>query len=63
MAGMQSGASTSPTLASAVPLIPADNSGITVSTNPVVSLQPTASLFGSQQNPLFQSAAFMPAGQ
>lgn len=51
-----------PALASA-PLMPADNSGIAVSTNPVVSLQPVASLFGSQQNPLFQSAAFMPSGQ
>jgi hypothetical protein len=50
-------------LASAAPLAPADsNSGIALSTNRV-SLQPVASLFGSQQNPLFQSAAFMPAGQ
>jgi hypothetical protein len=40
----------------------ADESGIAVSTNPVISLQPTASLFG-QQNPLFQPASFAPAGQ
>ena len=50
----------SPMLASA-PLEPAE-SGIYVSTNPVSSLQPSASLFGSPQNPLFQPAAFMPAG-
>ncbi len=35
--------------------------GIVSSTNPVVSLQPAATLFG-QQNPLFQPAAFAPAG-
>jgi hypothetical protein len=51
------------TLASSAPLAPADsNSGIALSTNRL-SLQPVASLFGSQQNPLFQSVAFMPAGQ
>jgi hypothetical protein len=38
-----------------------DNSGIVASTNPVVSLQPAAAMFG-QQNPLFQSASFAPAG-
>jgi hypothetical protein len=63
----QASPQTDPTLASvvpaAVPLEPAENSGIAVSTNPVTSLQPVASLFGSSQNPLFQSAAFMPAGQ
>jgi len=37
-----------------------DESGIAVSTNPVISLQPAATLFG-QQNPLFQSASFAPA--
>lgn len=52
----------SPALASAVSLAPPD-AGITVSTNPVASLQPVATLFGSQQNPLFQPAAFMPAKQ
>ena len=36
-------------------------SGISVSTNPVISLQPVATLFG-QQNPLFQTASFAPAG-
>jgi hypothetical protein len=41
----------------------ADNTGITVSTNPVSSLQPVAGPFG--QNPLFQSqpASFVPGGQ
>lgn len=52
----------SPTLASSAPLDPPDN-GITVSTNPVSSLQPVTTLFGSQQNPLFQSVGFTPAGQ
>jgi len=49
-----------PVLASAS-LEPAE-SGIAISTNPVSSLQPTPSLFGSPQNPLFQPAAFAPAG-
>ncbi len=34
--------------------------GIAVSTNPVLSLQPATTMFG-QQNPLFQSASFAPA--
>jgi hypothetical protein len=51
-----------PALAAAVPTS-ADTSGIAVSTNPVVSLQPVATLFSQQQNPLFQSASFAPAGQ
>jgi len=46
-----------PALASTVPLATADNSGISISTNPVSSLQPVASMFGSQ-NPLFQNASF-----
>jgi len=58
----QSAPDASPTLASAAPLEPADN-GITVSTNPVSSLQPANTLFGSPQNPLFQSAGFTPPGQ
>ena len=33
--------------------------GIAISTNPVLSLQPAATLFG-QQNPIFQSASFAP---
>jgi hypothetical protein len=45
------------------PLLPAGNSGISISTNPVVSLQPVATLFGSQQNPLFQPASFVTTGQ
>ncbi len=61
-ASASSSDSAAPALASA-PLVPAGDSGIAVSTNPVVSLQAVASLFGSQQNPLFQPAAFMPAGQ
>jgi hypothetical protein len=52
-----------PTLAAVAPVVAAaaaDNSGgIAVSTNPMVSLQPAATLFG-QQNPLFQSASFTP---
>jgi hypothetical protein len=40
---------------------PASSGGITVSTNPMASLQPTAVLFG-QQNPLFQTASFQLAG-
>jgi hypothetical protein len=63
MASMQ--ATTDPgsatTLAAVAPSVvaAADNSGISVSTNPVMSLQPVAALFGQQQNPLFQSASFM----
>jgi hypothetical protein len=52
-----------PDLASAVQLAPADNSGITVSTNPVSSLQPVTTLFNSSESSLFQPAAFTPAGQ
>jgi hypothetical protein len=46
------------------PLLPAsDSSGIVASTNPVTSLQPTATLFGQAgASPLFQPAGFMPAG-
>ena len=41
----------------------ADSSGIVASTNPVTSLQPTATLFGqAAASPLFQPAGFMPAG-
>jgi hypothetical protein len=45
-------------------LLPAsDSSGIVASTNPVTSLQPTATLFGqAAASPLFQPAGFMPAG-
>ena len=65
----EQGATAAPALAASVPLLPAgDNSGIALNTNSgavtVSSLQPMASLFGQQQqNPLFQSASFMPAGQ
>ena len=57
---------TQPTLDSvasvtAAPMLAAADpaSGIAVSTNPVLSLQPATTLFG-QQNPLFQSASFAP---
>jgi len=41
-----------------------DSSGIVASTNPVTSLQPTATLFGQAgASPLFQPAGFQPAGQ
>ena len=40
-----------------------DTSGIGVSTNPVISLQPVATLFSQQQNPLFQAASFVPSGR
>jgi hypothetical protein len=52
-----SAVSPAPDLAS----VSSDSSGgIAVSTNPVTSLQPVATLFG-QPNPLFQSASFAPA--
>jgi hypothetical protein len=45
-------------------LMASDSSGIVASTNPVTSLQPTATLFGQAGgSPLFQPAGFMPAGQ
>jgi|SRR5665213_909108 len=60
-------ASSTPAPESASPLVAAvpmvNTSGIAVSTNPVVSLQPVATLFGQQQNPLFQSASFAAPGQ
>lgn len=73
MASMQPSApGDTATLASTTSLAPADpNSGIAISTNPVAaasvaSFQPQAALFGSQQiqqNPLFQSATFLPPKQ
>jgi len=63
LAGVQPAADSAPTLAAVVPAAMTDNSGIAISTNPIVSLQPVATLFGQQQNPLFQSASFAPAGQ
>ena len=53
----------SPTLASAVTLLPAGDSGISISTNSLHSLQPAPALFGAQQNPLFQNAAFVQTSQ
>ena len=49
-----------PDLASAV-APPDDNSGISIGGN-VVSLQPTASLFGQPQNQLFQPVGFVRSG-
>lgn len=51
-----------PALAAVVPASD-DTSGIAVSTNPVISLQPVATLFSQQQNPLFQAASFAPSGR
>jgi len=46
------------------PLLPAGATGISISTNPIVSLQPAATLFSSSQpNPLFQPASFTTSGQ
>jgi len=51
-------AMTAPTLATG-----SDNSGIVASTNPVTSLQPTATLFGQEGgSTLFQPASFMATG-
>jgi hypothetical protein len=45
-------------------LMPSGASGISISTNPIVSLQPMATLFSSAQpNPLFQPASFTTSGQ
>ncbi|HUC84895.1 MAG TPA: hypothetical protein VL970_06865 [Candidatus Acidoferrales bacterium] len=52
----------SPWVASAAPL-ESPEGGVTVTTNPVASLQPVSSLFGTQQNPLFQSVDFVPANR
>jgi len=54
---------TSPIVATATPVTLAEPmGGITVSSNPIVSLQPSATLFG-QQNPLFQSVSYVPSSQ
>ena len=54
----------SPDLASIVPVAaPTETSGITVNTNTIISMQPAPTLFGQQQNPLFQPAGFMASGQ
>jgi hypothetical protein len=64
MAGTQNAFGDSGSLASTVALLPSDsNTGITLSTNRVSSLQPEATLFGSSQNPLFQPAGFMTPAQ
>jgi hypothetical protein len=51
-----------PTLASDTPLAAPDSS-IAISTNPISSLQPVSTLFGSPQNALFQNTGFVPASQ
>ncbi len=51
-----------PALAAVVPASD-DTSGIAVSPNPVISLQPVTTLFSQQQNPLFQAASFAPSGR
>jgi hypothetical protein len=53
----------SPTLVASADTLAPPDSGITISTNPVSSLQPVNTLFGSPQNPLFQSVTFVPARQ
>jgi hypothetical protein len=42
---------------------PLSSSGITLSTNPVTSLQPVATLFGQPSTSLFQPAGFQQSGQ
>ena len=42
---------------------PAENNGITTTTNPAISLQPVASLFSQPQNPLAQQVSFSVPGQ
>ena len=45
-------------------MLATDATGIVASTNPVTSLQPTATLFGQAAgSPIFQPAGFVPAGQ
>jgi hypothetical protein len=39
------------------------DAGLTVTTNPVSSLQPVSSMFGSSENPLFQPASYTPSNQ
>jgi hypothetical protein len=41
---------------------PAGNTGITMTTNPAISLQPVASLFSQSQNPLAQQVSFTVPG-
>jgi hypothetical protein len=62
LASSPSAPEAAPALASVVP-VAAGDSGIAVSTNPVISLQPVASLFSQQQNPLFQAASFLTPGR
>jgi hypothetical protein len=45
-------------------MLATDSTGIVASTNPVTSLQPTATLFGQAAgSPIFQPAGFVPAAQ
>jgi len=60
--GISSAPDNSPELAATVPLLPAENSGITISSNSIHGLPLMAGPFGQPQNPLFQPVSFMPAG-
>jgi len=53
----------SPTLMASAGTVAPPETGITISTNPVSSLQPVNTLFGSPQNPLFQQVGFTPPSQ
>jgi hypothetical protein len=57
-----SGNEASPTLVASADTLAPPDSGITISTNPVSSLQPVNSLFGAPQNPLFQQVS-LPVSQ
>lgn len=48
---------------STMALATADSGGITVGSNSIHGLQAMPTLFGSQQNPLFQPVSFMQSGQ
>ena len=60
LATAQSAPAATAELASVAPMAADDHSGIAVSTNPVISLQPVATVFSQQQTPLFQAASFTP---
>ena len=62
-ASASASAADSPTLVASADTLAPPDSGITVSTNPISSLQPVHTLFGSPQNPLFQDVSFVPARQ
>jgi hypothetical protein len=49
--------------ASPILALDAPQGGLTISTNPISSLQPISTPFDSPQNPLVQPVGFVPAGQ